>query len=238
MRGPTRIGLLAISLVCMFAFVAASASAAERQLFNEENKTTRKLLRDVNTKPPTGALQPDALEFVNNGTAKLAIAGLGTIECSEIEFGTTLVNNDGVNALKLAIPFGVAEGDNCTLAGVGNVPTYFDTLANGAVGSGTNVASVTVTGANPGPYTAVVHDLKFSQNIGGKFCTAEVNLAQGKVANSKGLFVEEKTPNLEAKFEKVKLAVSGEAGCPTEAELTANFFLETPSTTTDTAWIE
>jgi hypothetical protein len=237
MRSSTRIGLLAVSLVCMFAVAAASAFGAERQLFNEEAVGTRKLLRDVNTKPPTGALQPDALEFANNGNAKLAIAGLGTIECSEIEFGTTLVNNNGVTALTLAVPFGVAEGDNCLLAGVGNVPTYFDTLANGAVGSGGNVASVTITGANPGPYTVEVHNLKFSQNIGGKFCTGELNTLKGKVSNSKGPFVEEKTPNLEAKFESA-IPVSGEAGCPTTATLTAAFFLETPSTTTDTAWIE
>jgi hypothetical protein len=237
MRGPTRIGLLVISLVCMFTFVAASASAAERQLFNEESEGTRKLLRDVNTKPPIGALQPDALEFVNNGTAKLAIVGLGTIECSQIEFGTTLVNNDGVSALKLAVPFGVAEGDQCSLAGIGNVPIYFDTLANGAVGSGANVASITVTGAKPGPYAATVHDLSVSQNLGGTFCTYQLNGVEGKVADSKGPFVEEKLPNLEAKFEKVKVTISGEQGCPAEGKLTANFFLETPSTTTDT-WIE
>jgi hypothetical protein len=230
MRGSTRIGLLAVSLVCLFAFMATSAFSAERRVFDKKGGTA---LRDVNSTPNKN--QPDAFEFVNNGTAKLATS-LGTIECTELEFGTTLVNNDGVSALKLAIPFGVAEGDNCSLFG-GFVPTYFDTLANGAVGNvaNGNVASVTIAGA-ASPFTATLHDLKFSQNIGGKFCTGELDKVEGKVANSEGPFVEEKTPNLELKIEKA-ITVSGE-GCPTTATLTANFFLETPSTTTDTAWIE
>jgi hypothetical protein len=231
MRGSTRIGLLAVSLTCLFAFMATSALSAERRVFDKKGGTA---LRDVNSTPNKN--QPDAFEFVNNGVAKLAIP-TGTIECSEMEFGTTLVNNDGVSALKLAIPFGVAEGDNCNLTGVGNVPTYFDTLTNGAVGNSANgnVASVTITGA-ASPFTATLHDLKFSQNIAGKFCTGELDKVEGKVANSEGPFVEEKTPNLELKIEKA-ITVSGE-GCPTTATLTANFFLETPSTTTDTAWIE
>jgi hypothetical protein len=231
MRGPTRIGLLALSLVCLFASMAASAFSAERRVFDKKGGTA---LRDVNSTPSKN--QPDAIEFVNNGASKLATS-VGTIECTELEFGTTLVNNDGVSALRLAIPFGVAEGDNCNLAGVGNVPTYFDTLANGAVGNAANgnVASATITGA-VAPFTATLHDLKFSQNIAGKFCTGELDKVEGKVENSSGPFVEEKTPNLELKIEK-EVTVSG-TGCPTTAKLTANFFAETPSTTTDTAWIE
>jgi hypothetical protein len=230
MRGSTRIGLLAVSLVCLSAFMATSAFSAERRVFDKKGGTA---LRDVNSTPKN---QPDAFEFVNNGVAKLAIPLVGTIECSEMEFGTTLVNNNGVAALNLAIPFGVAEGDNCSL-GANLVPTYFDTLANGAVGNvaNGNVASVTITGA-AAPFTATLHDLRFSQNILGKFCTGELDKVEGKVTNSEGPFVEEKTPNLELKIEKA-ITVSGE-GCPTTATLTANFFLETPSTTTDTAWIE
>src|SRR6202035_5707561 len=131
MRGSTRIGLLAVSLVCLFALMATAAFSAERRGFDKKGGTA---LRDVNAIPKN---QPDAIEFVNNGTAKL-ISTAGDIECTELEMGTTLVNNDGVSALRLAIPFGVAEGDNCSLTGVGNVPTYFDTLVNGAVGNTTN----------------------------------------------------------------------------------------------------
>jgi hypothetical protein len=231
MRGSRRIGLLAVSAVCLFAFIATSAFSAERRVFDKKGGTA---LRDVNATPKN---QPDAIEFVDNGPAKLATS-LGTIECTELEMGTTLVNNDGVNPLRVAIPFGVVEGDNCNLPLVGNVPTYFDTLANGAVGNtGTgNVASATITGA-VAPFTATIHDLKFSQNIGGKFCTGELDGIEGKVSNSEGPFVEEKTPNLELKITEKEIKVSGE-GCPTSAKLTANFFLETPSTTTDTAWIE
>jgi hypothetical protein len=230
MRGSRRIGLLAVSAVCLFAFIASSAFSAERRVFDKKGGTA---LRDVNA---TSKNQPDAIEFVNNGNAKL-VSTLGTIECTELEMGTTLVNNDGVNPLRVAIPFGVVEGDNCTAPLIGTVPTYFDTLANGAVGNAGNgnVASATITGATA-PFTVTLHDLKFSQNIAGKFCTGELDKVEGEVTNSEGPFVEEKTPNLEVKIKK-EISVSGE-GCPSKATLTANFFLETPSTTTDTAWIE
>jgi hypothetical protein len=229
MRGPIRIGLLAISLVCSFAFTAASAFAATPELLDKKGGV---LLRDLAKEPKN---QPDAIEFVNNGVAKLAIAGVGTIECSELEFGTTVVKNPGIT---LALPFGVAEGDNCSLTGIGNVPTYFDTTEEGAVGNAATkkVATITVTEPTANVYAAVVHELKFSQNIAGKFCTANVDGVEGKVVNSSGPFVEEEKPNLEAKVEKAKLTVTG-TGCPETAELTANFILETPSTTTDTAWL-
>jgi hypothetical protein len=233
MRGPTRIGLLAVSLVCLFALMVASAFAdADDQLRDKEKGT---VLRDVKAKPEN---QPDAIEFVNNGTAKLKTS-LGTIECTELEFGSTVLSN-ALGAVELALPFGVAEGDNCSITGVGAVPTYFDTTAEGAVGNAANkkVARITVADTGVGtPVVATLHDLKFSQSIGGKFCTGELNEVSGTVTNSSGPFVEEKTPNLEAKFEKT-IKVSGEAGCPTEATLTVNFFLETPSTMTDTAWFE
>jgi hypothetical protein len=231
MRSSLRIIIAAMAAACLFAVTANSAFSAERRVVDKKGGTA---LRDVNATPKN---QPDAAEFVNNGESKL-VTGLGTIECTELEFGTTLVNNNGVEALKLAIPFGVAEADNCKL-GTANVPTYFDTLATGPVGNAAtgNVAFVTVTGAAE-PFTATIHELKFSQKILGKFCTGDVNNVTGKVTNSSGPFVEESTPNLELKIESAKISVSGEAGCPTEAKLTAAFFLETPSTETDTAWIE
>jgi hypothetical protein len=88
--------------------------------------------------------------------------------------------------------------------------------------------------------TATVNDLKFSQNIPGiGFCTGDLNGITGTVTNSEGPFVEEKTPNLNVQFTKQKVAItsSGGTNCPKEGELTANFFLETMSTKTDTAWV-
>jgi hypothetical protein len=231
MRGSVRVGVLAMSLVCSFAFMTASASAITPELLDKQGGV---LLRDVAKEPKN---QPDALAFVNSGTMRIAIAGEGTIECTEINFGTTVVKNPGIT---LALPFGVFEGDSCSLAGVGNVPTYFATTAEGAVGNpATNtVASITVTEPVAGEWVATLHDLQFSQNVGGKFCSYNFDRVEGRVINSTGPFVEEKPPNLEAKFDKIKALISGETGCPHEAEMTADFFLETPSTTTDTAWLK
>lgn len=230
MRGSRRIGLLAISLVCMFAFMAASAFGdAEDQLLNAKGGT---LLRDVKTTPVN---QPDALEFVNNGNVVLKTS-VGTLTCTEVEFGTTVLNAKATatTEVELAVPFGVAEGpEDCT------VPTYFDTLATGAVGNSANgkVASVSIADSGAGTeIVATLHNLKFSQNITGiGFCTGNLDGVKGKVENSEGPFVEEAPPNLNVQFTEKELTVSG-TGCPTTAKLTANFFLETPSTSTETAW--
>jgi hypothetical protein len=234
MRGSTRIGLMAISLVCMFALTATSALAGPR-FWTDKTKTVA--LRDVNTEP--SPKQPDALEFVNNGTVAL-VTSKGTINCTELEFGGTVLSNTEALA-ELAVPFGVAEGDNCTIGGA-NVPTYFDTLANGVVGNAGNgkVASITVTEPAKGTFQANVHNLKFSQNIPGiGFCTANVDGKNGVVTNVTEGFVEEASPNLNVQFTKAVLPVisTGGVGCPETGELTGNFFLETPSTMSDTAFV-
>jgi len=238
MRGPTRIGLLAISVVCAFAVMVTSALAAPR-LWTDSTKTTP--LRDVNATPKN---QPDAAEFNNKGNVELVvtIAGLKkTIVCTEIEIGTTVVNNDGKANPKLALPFGVAEGDNCSVGGA-NVPTYFDTTPEGAVGVEVlkvpRVASVTITEPKAGEFEAALENLEFSQNVPGVgFCTGNLNGIAGKVENVTKGFVEEAPPNLNVQFTKAKVPIAGVAGCPTVGELTANFFLETPSTITDTAFV-
>jgi hypothetical protein len=226
MRGSTRIGLLAVSLVCLFAVMAASAFAdADDQLLDKKAGVA---LRDVKATP---ANQPDALEFVANGEVILE-SSVGNLTCNEIEFGTTILSNV-TGTVELAVPFGVAEGDTCT------VPTYFDTLTTGPVGNSANgkVASVSLADTGAGTeIVATVHNLKFSQNITGiGFCTDNLDGVTGKVTNSEGPFVEEAPPNLNVQFTKAKVPVTG-TGCPTEGKLTANFFLETPSTGTDTAW--
>jgi hypothetical protein len=242
MRGPIRIGLLAISVACMFALTGATAFGDATDELRSKKAPEGALLRDVNTTPKN---QPDAAEFVNNGNVVLETS-LGNITCTEIEFGTTVLRAKATEAkpsVELAIPFGVAEGDNCTNSILGNVPTYFDTLATGPVGNAATGAVATVTVADNSPeatITATLHNLKFSQNLGGKFCTGNLDGLTGTVTNEK--FVsEEKTPNLNVQFTGVKVPVTngeGSTGCPTEGKLTANFFLETPSTTTDEAWFE
>lgn len=72
-----------------------------------------------------------------------------------MELGTTVLSNNGKHEATLAVPFGIAEGDSRT------VPTYFDTLANGAVGAENTVASIRVVGAGP-TFTATVRNPKLS----------------------------------------------------------------------------
>jgi len=230
------IGLIPVLVAAMFALTAASASAALR-IYNKKPSSGGTALRDVKAAP---ANQPDAGEFVNNGNIELK-TGAGTITCTEQEFGTTVVNNNGTEALKLALPFGVAEADNCSVSGA-NVPTYFDTTAEGAVGVGASVASITVTEAG-GKLVAEFHNLKFSQNIGGNFCTGEVSNKTANVTNGTEPFGEEGSPvakALKVKFEKASIPISG-ATCPlagSNAELTGEYYLETPSTETEGAYIE
>lgn len=228
MRGSTRIGLLAVSLVCMFALMVTSAFAdADDQLLDKKAGTA---LRDVKA---TSANQPDAVEFVANSEGVLLETTALNITCTEMAFGSTVLSN-AAGAVELAVPFGVAEGDTCT------VPTYFDTLATGPVGNSANnkVASVSIADTGAGTeIVATVHNLKFSLNIPGVgFCTGNLDGLTGKVSNSEGPFVEEAPPNLNVQFTKAKVPVTGAEKCPTEGKLTANFFLETPSTGTDTAW--
>jgi hypothetical protein len=225
--------LTGLAAALLVGALSAAPALAGPRFWTDKTKTT--LLRDVTATPEH---QPDAAEFVNNGNVELK-TNIGTITCTEIEFGTTVLSNT-TSLARLALPFGVAEGDNCSTF-TGEVPTYFDTLASGAVGNAANgnVASVTVTEPG-GVLTATVNDLKFSQNIPGiGFCTGDLNGITGAITNSEGPFVEEKTPNLNVQFTKAKVAItaSGGVGCPKEGELTANFFLETMSTKTDTAWV-
>jgi hypothetical protein len=248
MRGPIRIGLLAVSLVWMFAFSAAAALGDSTDDLRDTKRGV--LLRDVD-KTPTN--QPAALELVNNGDLEVAgIAGLETpIICKQVEFGTTVARAKATVAnpsVLLAIPFAVAEGDECTLKAGGltiKVPIYFDTLASGAVGNGANGSVATAAIADNSPGEAIngvtFHNLKFSLQWAVKFCVANLDGLTATTTNVTAGFVEEMPPNLNAQFTNVTIPFAngeGSTGCPTEGKLTANFFLETPSTGTDTAWFE
>jgi hypothetical protein len=227
-------GLAVSALALLIGAAVTASSVAAPRLWTDKTETT--LLRSVKTAP---ANQPDALEFVNEGPVAFVYMSPGvtkTIVCNELEFGTTvLLNNEPVNGVletKLALPFGVAEGDNCvTHSSTGAeipVPTYFDTAANGAV-----PATISLTGP---PFVGTIHKLKFSQNIEGRFCTVSAEGVTGAVSNVTEGFVEESPPNLNIAIKAVVPAV-----CPgvkgVKVEIIARFFLETMSTTTDTAFI-
>jgi hypothetical protein len=214
------------------ALFAASAAAAPRLWTDSSQKT---LLRSVLTPPKN---QPDALEFDNEGSVVGVIKVMGTevpITCTEVELGTTVVaNNDPSKAnkeileTKLAMPFGIAEGDNCQTPSGMPVPTYFDTNAAGSVN-----ANITITGGPP--FIATVHKLKLSQNVGGTFCTDSLEGIKGEMKNATEGFVEEAPPNL-----NVALAGPITVKCGTSSShgtFSGKFFLETMSTTTDTAFI-
>jgi hypothetical protein len=187
------------------------------------------------------------LEFVNNGEVKLATASFTQV-CTEIELGATVLHNE-VGKVQLALPFGVFEGDNCQVAGT-RIPNYFDTLNSGAVGNQANgeVARITIADENNSTkLMAKVENLTFSFKVfgvgGSGFCVADVNGKTAQVENSEHEFVEETLPNLNLQFTETAIPIADGEGvvaphCPSEGKLTGNFFLETPSTTTDTAWFK
>jgi hypothetical protein len=214
--------------------LSAAPASAFPQFWTDSSKTT--LLRSVTT-PPLN--QPDAMEFVNNGSITLLGNTSGTnptVICNEVEFGTTMVKNNAVEEARLALPFGVAEGDNCFIAGTTLlVPMYFDTNAAGG-----GVAYITV-GVGPA-YVTTIHNLKLSLNIAGNWCVVQqVSTAgiQGNMRNWAGPFVEEEPNNLNVQFENAPVAiVCASKKTKYVSALTGNFYVESMSAATDTAWLE
>jgi hypothetical protein len=215
----------------MFAFAgtvlyAPAASAAFPQFWTSAAKT--KLLRSVTAVPKN---QPDAIQFDNEGPIVIGISSAEEpILCNEVEIGTTVVVNNGELETKLALPFGVAEGDNCHQRIPGaeiEVPTYFDTTPAGVV-----PANITVTPPN----IATLHKLKLSHDKKGVFCTSSLEGAKGPILNVAEGFVEESPPNLKLTLEGPTTVTC--AGVKTAGFFIGHFFLETMSTTTDTAFLE
>jgi hypothetical protein len=234
-----------ISALVVGALSAAPALAHTPQFWTDKSETVK--LRSVTSTP--SKLQPDALEFVNNGPiettirinpTKKEVFEEKTVACTEVELGTTvLVNNpEGGKSLEneLAMPFGIAEGDACNEGKTGAaIPTYFDTSATGAVQAIISFSG----GPKPTPIIATIHKLKLSEEIGGVFCTLALEGAKAEVNDWAGPFTEESPANLNLQFTKAPLSGTCE-GKPVKkftGEFTANFFLETMSTLTDTAWI-
>ena len=225
--------------------MAAQASALPALFRSEQGGP---LLRSVSTLP--SKLQPDAIEFNNESEVTFTLRFLPNkiekeevveaVVCTEFELGTAVVTNalEGVEENKLSLPWGIAEGENCTLEGGTAVPTYFDTNASGVV-----PATITFLRTVPERAQATVHKLKLSYVIGKRFCTASFEGMQGTVVDSKGPFsslTEEGPPNTYIEFAKApfKGLCEGKPARKFNGELSAKFFVETMSTLTDTVWIE
>jgi hypothetical protein len=231
-----RLTVCLASALAFGALFASSAAASLFQLWTDSTKTT--LLRSVSTEPKN---QPDALEFV--GELSFKFLSETNVQCHEVEFGTTVVVNSpegeaktGEN--KLAMPFGVAEGDNCSNEGVEEggspVQVFFDTSGGGSV-------PATITYGKPGAGGALVgrlHKLKMSVFTPARKCTVIIPEGTELIfENPTGGLVEEAPPNLQAHTSEVAVTAS----CPPEKKQKwtwrAEFFLETPSTVTDTAFM-
>jgi hypothetical protein len=230
--------LVGLASAAISSAVMASAASAAPKFFDKEGGV---LLRSVSSLPSKD--QPAAIEF---GTVEAASYVLNfsaaeslTIVCHEVEYGTTVLTNtlEGVEGEnKLALPFAVAEGDECMGGAAGGlIPTYFDTTAAGAL-----PATITFSGVLPA-ITAKLHKLKISFEITpGVFCTATFEGTPGEVVDVKGPFAEESMPNTFIHFSKAPFSGT----CATKpikkftGELTTLMFVETPSTATDTVWIE
>jgi hypothetical protein len=219
--------------------VPASASP---MFWTDSTKTTP--LRDLKTPP---RLTPDVLEFANQGPVRFSTessTGKMTVACNQVELGAAVVVNNDVEETMLSIPFGVFEGDQCVGSTRPLVPTHFHTLPPwlgvGAVGTVFRVTKITVTG-NSAPFTATIHYMTISQDLGDKFCVWNFDLIRGVIANATEGFVEEAPPNLSLKFPAVEVPVRNAAhsrGCPKAGTFSADFlFLETMSTATDTAFV-
>jgi len=236
MRGSRRIGLLAISVVCVFAFTAASALAVEDDQLFTTNAGGGTALRELTTAP---AGFPESAEFVNSGEVVLK-ASVVENKCTEIAFGTFVTKNKLEEDPVLSLPYGVAEGDNC------NFSTYFGVVSADAAHPGSLEASVTVKDEEPepNPVRAYVKNLQFALlGTAAGTCVYGVSGAEelvGNVTSPNGAYGEEgAAPNLTVSFsgKKVKKQALSGGLCPAEGELaTAVFVLETPSTTTDGAF--
>ena len=234
MRGSRRIGLLAISVVCLFAFITSSAFAAD-ELLTKEAAGTR--LREPSTVP---AGFPDSLEFVNKESVVFKYGSVSN-GCTEFELGAFVKTNPVGGNPVLSLPWGVGEGDNCTFL------FYFGPVTADAAHPGALETSMTIKDDEPlpNPIHAVVTKFEMAW-LGTPVGTCIYGTSGvepplvGNVTTTGGPYGEEGAePNLMVSFSgKIVQRQAGSAElCPKEGELTkAVFILETPSTITDGAF--
>jgi hypothetical protein len=226
MRGLKRIGLLAISVVCILAFTAVSAFGdADDELLTSG---TGVLLRDINT---ATANQPSAVELVNAETTKLEVVGVATSECTESEFGSFVTKNKAgagvTTGPELSVPFGVFE--NCTLSTGGNAPVYLDTEGTTKAASGVE-AKVWDEGA--APFKVELKGLKLSLYVN----TTPVTICKltgtiiGVWTNGAGPFTENSPTNQSAvDFKGQTLTGKCNTTNVTASIKSAKYFVETMS---------
>jgi hypothetical protein len=230
------------AVVCAWVLFAAPALAGPR-LWNESSVSTRVPLRDLLTEP---IHQPDSLEF--NGELDIVLGdtkenpGGNPVECREVELGTPVRVNT-TSGLRLGLPWGVAEGDECKWGpptAVTLVPTYFDTSA---LGIGTGSITIKEVPAGSKTYTATITNLLVSQKYPNEWCTIALATTGGIVENVLSGFSEEGPSNLEVKFHSSAASERCTPNGTTEIHkfvgpVDGRFFLETMSTATDTAFVE
>jgi hypothetical protein len=234
---------LLVSLATALTIGALSAAPALASPMFWTNATKTTPLRDLKTSPTD---HPDIVEFANQGPVTFSMelpTGEVTVVCKRVELGATTIINNGVEETMLSVPFGVFEGDQCVRSTGFLVPTRFETLppgeGTGVVGTATKTAIITVTGSSA-PFTATIHYMTISQDFGGKFCAWNLDQIPGLIENTTEAFVEEAPPNLSLKFHAVEVPVKNmtkSEGCPKTGQFSAEFFLETMSTATDTAFV-
>ena len=226
MRDLRRIGLLAISVVCVLGFSAVSAFAdTGDELLTAAGGVA---LRDIGT---PSVNQPSAIELVNTATTKWEVPGVSTTECVESEFGTFVTKNKAANEVKagaeLSVPFGVFE--NCTETGFGNAPVLVDT-----VGAAKAQAGIEARIWDEAPAVGIKVELK-NLNISlyiKKSATEEVvckfsGPITGVWTNGAGPFTEEASTNQSmADFTNQKLT---SPTCGTATITSAKYFVETMS---------
>jgi hypothetical protein len=223
MRGLRRIGLLAISVVCVLAFTAVSAFGdADDEL--RTKAVGGVTLRDINT---VSVNQPSAIELVNNGNTKWDIPGFFTSECTEAEFGAFVVRSVATVANpqdELSVPFGVFE--NCTITGGIPAPIYVDT---GGVKKAQSEIEATIADTGPGTEIKVtLTGLKLSLYIKEPAITCKfTGTIVGKWTNGAGPFTEESATNQSAVDFTGQTLTS--PTCGTANIVAANFFVETTS---------
>jgi len=225
MRGLRRIGLLAISVVCLSGVMAASAFADAGDELLTEKPAAGVLLRDITT--PT-AKQPTAIELVNTEPTKLEIPAVATSECSESEFGAFVTKNKGATEItsgaELSVPFGVFE--NCTLSTGGFAPVYVDTEGTTKAASGIEAK---IWDEGVGAFKVELKHLNISIYIKGPpevICKYSGPIT-GVWTNGAGPFTEEGSTNQSmVDFKGTKLT---SPTCPTANITSAKYFVETMS---------
>jgi len=229
MRGLRRIGLLAVSVVCVLGFSAVSAFAdADDELLD---KGAGALLRDLNT---ASINQPSAIELVNTETTKLEVPTKPTptvSECTESEFGSFVTKNKGgagaATGTELSVPFGVFE--NCTVGnGAANAPVYVDVEPGAKAASGIEVK---IWDEGAAPFKVELKGLKISLYIQTPAITCKyTGTIIGVWTNGAGPFVEEaSTAQSMVDFKNQKLTGSPTEPCGTATITSAKYFVETMS---------